>query len=410
LRPPPTRPRSTNAALAASTPTPAVSELRKPARSRRTPADGAPVQGSVLQAMLAGVASEPMPTRPGGGRGGPSDGVPPDPVDLGSGAIRQPGSGPIHHPHAGQAGQGQPQAMTSTPPPYGQAPHGHPNAQQGYPPQPQQHPQHTPPPQHAHHDPSQSYPGQHQLPVHGMPHLAPYGGGWPQQQTPHTPPGGLPQGMGQQPYPFQPYPQMPTFTQQMRAVIELDEIGSQFKLQQSGPRWFVLVIAAALAIAGAAVATYFILRRTSEPTVTAVLLIDSVPPGGTVFVDGKQLPHPTPVPFSETAPGQRHTIKISVPGHKPYQEEIVVPASGGEYRVSPILQALTGTIVISSTPSGAEIVIKGEGRGYTPGNLTDLEITSTKELELRHKDYGSRIIPLVWPESGEIKLDVDLRK
>jgi serine/threonine protein kinase len=392
----PRAPRAPNPALAASTPTPAVSELRRPQRSRRTPAGGTPVQGSVLQSMLAGVASEPMPTRPGGGRGGPSDGVPPDPTDAPSGAIHHPGSGPVHHQPPPPHGQPAMQSMQSTPPPYVQAPHQMPPQYQG----------HAPP-----HDPSQSYPGQHQLPVHSMPpHLQPYGG-WPQQQhqTPH-PGGGLPPGIAQQPYPFQPYPGMPTFTQQMRAVIELDEIPSQFKLQQSGPRWFVLVIAAVLAIAGAALATYFILRRNAEPQVTAVLLIDSVPGGGTVVVDGKQLPHPTPVPFSETAPGQRHSVKITVAGHRPYQEEIVVPASGGEYRISPILQALTGKILIDSIPSGAEILIKGEGRGYTPGNLTDLEITSTKEIELRHKDYGSRIIPLVWPENGEIKLNVDLKK
>jgi len=101
---------------------------------------------------------------------------------------------------------------------------------------------------------------------------------------------------------------------------------------------------------------------------------------------------------------------MTLAGHKPYEDDIVVPTTGGEYRVQPVLQLLTGKIAIDSSPGGAEIYIKGELRGRTPTVLIDIEIGSTKELELRHKDYGSRTIPLTWPESGEIKLNIDLKK
>jgi hypothetical protein len=244
------------------------------------------------------------------------------------------------------------------------------------------------------------------------PHLQPYGQPWPPQQ-PHQ--GGLPPGFHPQGYPFQPqqgFPQGPTFTQQMRAVIELDEIPSHFKLQSSGPRWFVLVIAAVVAIAAAAIATYFVLRRDAEPTVTtAVLMIDSMPAGATVAIDGVELPHPTPVPYSETAPGQRHSLRITKPGYRLYQDDnVVVPAGATEYRIAPVLQVLTGKIVIDSKPPGAEVYIKGELRGRTPTRLVDLEIESTRELELRHKDHGARTLPLLWPESGEITLSVDFKK
>jgi hypothetical protein len=416
-------------ALAASTPTPAVSEVRKPRTSRRTPAGGVPQGGSVLQAMINAAGSEPMPTRVAPGRGGPSDGVPPQAPDPASAMPPSQGVGPAHLQHPGSAPHQQPMYQTQPPPmqppPMQQPPplmQQQPPLMQQPPYVPQGYPQSQPPPygQPYPQQPQQGYPGQHAVPQNMPPHLQPYG--W-QQQPPYTPTPGAPQGLppgvanqAGQPYPFQPYPvqpganAMPTFTQQMRAVIELDEIPSQFKLQQSGPRWFVLVIAAMIAIAGAAVATYFILRRNAEPKLTAVLLIDSVPSGATVTLDGTQLPNPTPVPFSDTAPGKRHNIKITLPGHRVYQEEIVVPPSGGEYRVAPILQRLTGKIAIDTQPGGADIYINGSLRGVTPKVLVDLEIGSVKELELRHKDFGTRTIPLAWPESGEIKLNIDLKK
>ena len=70
-------------ALSARTPTPAVSELRKPRGSRRTPVGGVPAAGSVLQAIVSSQASEPMPTRQIRGHRRP--------VGRGPGPARRPG-------------------------------------------------------------------------------------------------------------------------------------------------------------------------------------------------------------------------------------------------------------------------------------------------------------------------------
>src|SRR6185295_18969364 len=49
------------AALSAKIHAPAVSELRKPRASRRTPPTGAPVPPNLLHAIVSSAASEPMP-------------------------------------------------------------------------------------------------------------------------------------------------------------------------------------------------------------------------------------------------------------------------------------------------------------------------------------------------------------
>jgi serine/threonine protein kinase len=388
----PRRTRSGNPALTASTPTPAVSELRKPARSRKTPAGGVGPQPSVLQAIVGAAGSEPMPSRP------PPPNATAPTASMDAVYPEQPQPHQHQPPHAQQPyHQQQPHQQQHQQPPT------HPHQQSHHGQQPHPHEQ-------SHHGQQPQYPQQHPVPVPA--HLQPYAGGWPQQQ----PYAGLPSQVSQvagQPYAFQPYgqppPSQPTFTQQMRAVIELDEIPSQYKVAR-GPRWLGLVVAALVAVAGAAAITYFILRRKPEPVQAAVLRIDSVPAGATVLVDGAELPQKTPVPFTATKPGARHTIKVSLAGYRPYQDEVVLPSTGGEYRISPVLVLRSGKITINTIPGGADIYIKGEPRGTTPRVLTDLEIASTTELELRLRDYPPRTIPLVWPESGEIDLNIDFKK
>jgi hypothetical protein len=384
------------AALAAHTPTPAVSELRRPSRSRKTPAEGIQPPPSVLQAIVGAAGSEPMP------QGGASQ-------------HRQPTA----PPPIPSATQPPPVAQAGIPHPLGQGPQmqAGPHGQPAYPPSPfaplppgqHQLPQHVHPgmQQHGMHQPGMQQPAMQQPAMQGYPQ-------WPQQpQHGSQPPpfaqmqpqfgGGYPQ---QQGYP----PMGPTFTQQMRAMMEVDEIPSMYKVQSTGPRWFVLAIAALVAVAAAAIATYFILRKDSEPRATASIVINTVPEGATVFVDSQQLPDKTPAVFKDSAPGKRHVIVVSLARHRPVEKTIEVPPSGGEQRISIPLQKINGKILINTSPEGADIFIKGEPRGRTPANLVDIEIETTKNLELRHKDFGTRTIPLVWPDSGEVTLQIDLKK
>jgi hypothetical protein len=83
-------------ALSAKIQTPAVSELRKPRASRRTPPGGVPVQQpNVLQAIVSRAGSEPMPAPP---RAGTNPGAaPPQPPRANPGSVTAPVPLPPHN-------------------------------------------------------------------------------------------------------------------------------------------------------------------------------------------------------------------------------------------------------------------------------------------------------------------------
>lgn len=65
----------------------------------------------------------------------------------------------------------------------------------------------------------------------------------------------------------------------------------------------------------------------------------------------------------------------------------------------------TQIIPFTSTPSGAEVIINGESKGYTPLEL-DLRRNQSYEVILRFEDKEQKIVITNIPESRNIALDV----
>ncbi|MCE9574626.1 MAG: protein kinase [Deltaproteobacteria bacterium] len=371
-------------ALAARTPTPAVSELRKPRSSRRTPPGGVPAAGSVLQSIVGGSVSEPLPTRPVRGGGAPSDGVPARAAD---GASSQ-------SPTVPEAGRGAvPQPM---PPSYGQP---------GWPQQPNAYPV----PQAGYGYPPGGLPAVAQpYPAADLPpHLQPYA------QLPQAAQTIAPGMSPQTPYPFLPYGGQPppTFTKQLTA-LEADELPAHLRLDNNRPNWILRgLLAAALVVGGVAVAL-LVLRDRGDAQPAASLLIDSVPPGAAVTIDGAALPNPTPVAFTDTQPGARHDIRVALPGKKPWTQAIVVPQAGGEVKVVAFLQAITGSLTVTSSPSGAEVYFGDDvaPRGRTPLHVNDLDPSTVTRIKITLKDYAPEVRTLDWSSATDLQIDAKLKK
>ncbi|MGE0397768.1 MAG: protein kinase [Kofleriaceae bacterium] len=389
------------AALAAKIHAPAVSELRKPRPSKRTPQGGVP-QANVLQAIVAKQASEPMP-------------VPRAP------SIEQP----------------------PAPPPPPQFPHATPGAQQAAPPFPPQVPSTgyatdasglplaipTPPGLPAAPAPQPQY-GYQQPPQYQQP--------YPQQQQPYAqpqyyPPGhpgyavqpGYPQHPQQQGYPQQQYPGQPvtpnalysmqpaqkpmTLTGQLR-LFEVDEMPSQYQLGAARKRWFTYIVAGLVAISVAAAATFLIIRSTREtaPTVGSIH-VESIPSGAEVVFDDVRLAGTTPLTIPSIPVNTRHTIKVELKRHERYSETVDIPTRGGELSIKAVLNPMTGKLIILSQPEGAEVWINGEVRGRTPTTIKGVDMSSAKKLELRLKDYQPYVQDLVWPDNGSIQIDAKLK-
>ena len=348
--------------------TPAISELRKPKASRRTPPGGVPAQGNVLQRIVGAQTNEPMP-------------IPREQHH------HQP---PPQFPNATPGGQ--PAMM------YGNDASGMPL---GLP---------TPPGMQT---TQQSVPG---VPPHLQPYLHMQGvpPGYPQYQQanpayPMQP--GYPQMSPGAMYQVNNYPVQPmSLTGQMR-LFEVDELPSQYNLGAGRRRWLTYVIAGMLAISLAAIATFLIIRTTREsaPT-TGSIHIESVPPGAEVSYDGTRLAGKTPFTIDDVPVGTRHEIKIELTHHLAYTETVDVSKQGGETQVKAQLKLVTGKIVIDSKPSGAEIRINDQLKGRTPAVIKDLDMSAVRKLELRLKDYQPYTEDLVWPASGQIDLMIPLKR
>ena len=362
------------AALAAKIHAPAVSELRKPRASRKTPAGGSPARvidrfdagppaPNLLQQIVGAQPSEPLPvprapkpdheeqeTIPGRVNGAPNP--------YGNDASGLP-LGLATPPH------GQPVAPQPNVPPHLQ-----PYGQQAYAQYPQQ-PYQPPQPQYPQMSPNALY------------QLQPYGA---------------------------PPPQPMTLTGQMR-LFEVDEIPSQYKVSSGSARWLKLAIAGLLAVSVAAGVTFFIIKSTRDMAPSsATIRVESVPAGAEVSYDGTKLAGITPMSIDQVPLGTRHEIKVELARHKPYVENVDISKNGGEVEVTATMKPITGKLVVVTQPDGAEIRIDGQLRGRAPTTINDIDMATAKTLELRLKDYQPYIQPLEWPANGEIDIDKKLQK
>jgi serine/threonine protein kinase len=350
-------------ALAAKIHSPAVSEIRKPRPSRRTPPGGVPSQGNVLQQIVGAQASAPMPVpRPTAASAAPPPPAPyhpPPGFPTGSGQVNGYGNDASGLPLGVPTPSGMPVTQQAVPPhmAYSQ----YPTLQPGYPGYP------TPTP--------------------------PY-----QQVTP----GAL--------YQMQAQPQPMSLTGQLR-LFEADELPPHYKLDTGPKRWFIYIVAGLLAISVAAATTFFIIRTTRDTTPTSgAIHVESVPPGAEVSFDGNRMSEKTPLTIEGIPVGTRHQIRVELPHYKPHVEEIDVPKTGADVPVMALMHPLTGKIRVDSTPAGAEIRINDAIRGRTPTTLNDLDMGTAKQIELRLKDYEPYIQKLEWPANGEIDIQKKLER
>jgi hypothetical protein len=234
----------------------------------------------------------------------------------------------------------------------------------------------------------------------------PYPTGYPPHQlATQMSPHGYPQISPGALYQFQPTPQAMSLTGQMR-MMEIDEIPSQFKIGSARRRWFTYIVSGILAVSVAAGVTFVIIRsmRESTPSIGSVHL-ESVPSGAEVIFDGTRLTDRTPLTIDGAPVGTRHTITIVLPHYAPHTETIDIPKTGREVSIMAQLASITGKIPVNTVPAGAEVRINGQVRGVTPTTINDVDIESTRTIELRHKDFPPHEVVLKWTADGRAPVD-----
>lgn len=120
--------------------------------------------------------------------------------------------------------------------------------------------------------------------------------------------------------------------------------------------------------------------------------ITSVPGGAVVMLDGKRQRGVTPLTINGAKVG-RHEVRVSLKGHETWVNEIEVHASS-TVRVMADLAGRSGTLLVSSTPKGADVFVDGDNQGKT---IVSLTLTPGKHT-LRVEKDGYR------PEIREVTL------
>ena len=118
---------------------------------------------------------------------------------------------------------------------------------------------------------------------------------------------------------------------------------------------------------------------------TGSISVTSSPSGASVYLDGS-LKGKTPKTITGVSAGS-HTIKLSKSGYNDYTRTTSVIA-GETKRINLSLQA-TGSIYVTSSPSGASVYLDGSYKGTTPKTITGVSAGShtIKLSKSGYKDY-----------------------
>jgi len=118
---------------------------------------------------------------------------------------------------------------------------------------------------------------------------------------------------------------------------------------------------------------------------TGRLVVRTVPPGATVFVNGK-LAGASPVSLSELKHGT-YCFRIEKEGYTPLVRSVEL--AGSELLLNERLKLRgTGSLVVGIKPDGAEVLLDGECIGYTPIQRTDVPV-GLHELLIRKTNFRS---------------------
>ena len=203
----------------------------------------------------------------------------------------------------------------------------------------------------------------------------------------------------------------PFTTRQLAASLELDEIPDKFKIRRRrhpSPVWIAVgALVLAAVVASVLIAIYGTGSGESQAATTAPIEVVSSPPGAAVTVDGKAVDGKTPVTFQGT-PGRKVLIGLDLPGHQRWERELTIPPEGGAQQVVARLDPVVVKIKVRSTPPGAEVFVNDTSVGHTPLELGGLDPQSSKVIELRLRGYRPVRRTLEWSK-GETEKHLEFK-
>jgi serine/threonine protein kinase len=137
-------------------------------------------------------------------------------------------------------------------------------------------------------------------------------------------------------------------------------------------------------------------RKPDLPTPRpAVLVVKTTPPGAEVLIDDKPMQGRSPTVMSSLRRGKAYRVTARLADHAEAQAKVTL--DGPTRTVVLRLRRTVGSLMVTSIPPGASVLVDGQASGATPRELK-LELRKTK-IEIRHPEHE------IW--SREISLTKD---
>jgi serine/threonine protein kinase len=118
----------------------------------------------------------------------------------------------------------------------------------------------------------------------------------------------------------------------------------------------------------------------------AKLEISSTPPGAVVYLDDTETPYRTPATIERLDPKASPRLGLYLPGYKYWTKEMDLKA-GQTRSIDVALAKNFGSILITSDPSDALVMIDGVPVGQTPLTREELEPDRVYRIEVWHEGY-----------------------
>ncbi|MBW2731973.1 MAG: serine/threonine protein kinase [Deltaproteobacteria bacterium] len=142
---------------------------------------------------------------------------------------------------------------------------------------------------------------------------------------------------------------------------------------------------------------------------TPTIIVESVPEGAQVLINGAPAKKKTPVAIKLQQLGN-YKVHVALRNYEPFEQIARLSEEERRVKVLAVLTPKTGSIEVVSVPSGADIYINNELRGTTPHNLNNLNLDEDISFELRKRGYKSVIRSMKWEERTFRKVKVHLER
>jgi outer membrane receptor for ferrienterochelin and colicins len=130
----------------------------------------------------------------------------------------------------------------------------------------------------------------------------------------------------------------------------------------------------------------------------ALLRVETVPPGATVYVDRRDLGGRGQTPVVLALPAGKVDVMVDLPGYKPAQTSTVLQV-GKTISVRPPLERIYGGIVVTGEPQRFELHLDGAREPLLSGNGTAKVIPGRHVVALEARGYaGQQLIIQVQPD------------